>query len=149
MKIFMRSHLLCQLDYLCISRRQQKNRDWKFLFVIISHIKKQKKSVILKAFKIFTKEPIARNSEPKWAVFIFVTHQHTCQPVNKASVWLVYVLKGKRSGKPVVKPKWRRAIDRREATFHWAVGIKMAIVFTEHLMRTREAIKTVYSARSK
>ena len=29
---------------------------------------------------------IARNSEPKWAVFIFVTRQHTCQPVNKASV---------------------------------------------------------------
>ena len=84
-------------------------------------------------------DSIARNSEPKWAVFIFVTRQHTCQPVNKASVWLVYVLKGKRSGKPVVKP----------FICHWAVGIKMAIVFTEHLMRRREAIKTVYSTRSK
>ena len=31
-------------------------------------------------------DSIARNSEPKWAVFIFVTRQHTCQPVNKASV---------------------------------------------------------------
>ena len=89
--------------------------------------------------EIIVKDNIARNSEPKWAVFIFVTRQHTCQPVNKASVWLVYVLKGKRSGKPVVKP----------FICHWAIGIKMANVFKEHLMRRREAIKTVYSARSK
>jgi len=46
-------------------------------------------------FRYLSSDHIARNSEPKWVVLTSVMLQYTCQPVNKASVWLARLLKPK------------------------------------------------------